>query len=32
VPSTIAHMKVVLNAPAQTAALQEWAIRYELRP
>jgi hypothetical protein len=32
VPASIAHMKVVLNAPVQTDALQEWAIRYELRP
>ena len=31
-PASIAHMKVVLNAPVQTDALQEWAIRYELRP
>jgi hypothetical protein len=23
---------VVLNAPVQTASLQEWAVRYELRP
>jgi hypothetical protein len=32
VPVTIAHMKLVLNAPVETASLQEWAIRYELRP
>jgi hypothetical protein len=32
VPGTIAHMKLVLNAPVETAALQEWAVRYELRP
>ena len=32
VPATIANMKVVLNAPVETAALQEWAVRYELRP
>jgi hypothetical protein len=32
VPATIATMKVVLNAPVQTDGLQEWAIRYELRP
>jgi hypothetical protein len=32
VPTSIAHMKVVLNAPVQTASLQEWAVRYELRP
>jgi hypothetical protein len=32
VPASISHMKVVLNAPVQTDALQEWAIRYELRP
>jgi hypothetical protein len=31
-PVTIANMKVVLNAPVQTDGLQEWAIRYELRP
>jgi hypothetical protein len=31
-PATIANMKVVLNAPVQTDGLQEWAIRYELRP
>jgi len=31
-PATIANMKVVLNAPGQTEGLQEWAIRYELRP
>jgi hypothetical protein len=31
-PATIASMKVVLNAPVQTDGLQEWAIRYELRP
>jgi len=32
VPNTIAHMKVVLNAPVQTAALQEWAVSYTLQP
>jgi hypothetical protein len=32
VPATIANMKVVLNAPIQTDGLQEWAVRYELRP
>jgi hypothetical protein len=32
VPVTIANMKVVLSAPVQTDGLQEWAIRYELRP
>ncbi|MFI5007452.1 MAG: hypothetical protein ACHQKZ_08425 [Solirubrobacterales bacterium] len=32
IPATIANMKVVLNAPVQTDGLQEWAIRYELRP
>jgi hypothetical protein len=32
VPATIATMKVVLNAPVQTDGLQEWGIRYELRP
>jgi hypothetical protein len=32
VPATIANMKLVLNAPVETAALQEWAVRYELRP
>jgi hypothetical protein len=32
VPASIAHMKLVLNAPVQTASLQEWAVRYELRP
>ena len=31
-PASIANMKVVLNAPVQTDGLQEWAIRYELRP
>jgi hypothetical protein len=31
-PATIATMKVVLNAPSQTDGLQEWGIRYELRP
>jgi hypothetical protein len=31
-PATIANMKVVLSAPVQTDGLQEWAIRYELRP
>jgi len=31
-PATVANMKVVLNAPVQTDGLQEWAIRYELRP
>jgi hypothetical protein len=31
-PATIATMKVVLNAPGQTEGLQEWGIRYELRP
>jgi hypothetical protein len=31
-PATIANMKVVLNAPVQTDGLQEWAVRYELRP
>jgi hypothetical protein len=32
VPATIANMKVVLSAPVQTDGLQEWAVRYELRP
>ena len=32
VPATIANMKLVLNAPIETASLQEWAVRYELRP
>ena len=32
IPATIANMKVVLTAPVQTDGLQEWAIRYELRP
>jgi hypothetical protein len=32
VPATIANMKLVLNAPVQTASLQEWSVRYELRP
>jgi len=32
VPGTIANMKLVLNAPIQTASLQEWSVRYELRP
>jgi hypothetical protein len=32
VPATISDMKVVLSAPVETAALQEWTIRYELRP
>jgi hypothetical protein len=31
-PATIATMKVVLNAPGLTEGLQEWGIRYELRP
>ena len=31
-PATIANMKVVMSAPVQTDGLQEWAIRYELRP
>jgi len=31
-PATISTMKVVLNAPIQTDGLQEWGIRYELRP
>jgi hypothetical protein len=31
-PASIANMKVVLSAPVQTDGLQEWAIRYELRP
>jgi hypothetical protein len=31
-PATIATMKVVLNAPGITEGLQEWGIRYELRP
>ena len=31
-PATIANMKVVLNAPVQTDGLQEWGVRYELRP
>jgi hypothetical protein len=31
-PATIATMKVTLNAPGQTEGLQEWGIRYELRP
>ena len=32
VPASIATMKVVLNAPIQTDGLQEWGVRYELRP
>jgi hypothetical protein len=32
VPGTISDMKLVLNAPVETASLQEWALRYELRP
>ena len=32
IPASIANMKVVLSAPIQTDGLQEWAIRYELRP
>jgi hypothetical protein len=32
VPGSIATMKVVLNAPNEVAALQEWSIRYDLRP
>ena len=32
VPATIANMKLVLNAPVQTASLSEWSVRYELRP
>jgi hypothetical protein len=31
-PATIANMKVVLSAPIQVEALQEWAIQYVLRP
>jgi hypothetical protein len=31
-PATIANMKVVLNAPIQTDGMQEWGVRYELRP
>ena len=31
-PATITNMKVVLSAPVQTDGLQEWAIRYDLRP
>ena len=31
-PASITHMKVVLSAPVQTSGLQEWAVRYELRP
>jgi hypothetical protein len=31
-PATIATMKVSLTAPVQTDGLQEWGIRYELRP
>jgi hypothetical protein len=32
VPATISNMKLVVEGPVQTASLQEWAIRYELRP
>ena len=32
VPATISDMKLVVEGPIQTASLQEWAIRYELRP
>ena len=32
VPATISDMKLVVEGPVQTASLQEWAIRYELRP
>jgi hypothetical protein len=32
VPATVSDMKLVLNAPVETASLQEWAVRYELRP
>jgi hypothetical protein len=32
VPATISDMKVVLSGPVETASLQEWAVRYELRP
>jgi hypothetical protein len=32
VPATVSDMKVVLNAPVETASLQEWGVRYELRP
>jgi hypothetical protein len=32
IPASIANMKVVLNAPIETAGLQEWAIQYEFRP
>jgi hypothetical protein len=32
VPATISDMNLVVEGPAQIASLQEWAIRYELRP
>jgi hypothetical protein len=32
VPTTISDMKLVVEGPVQIASLQEWAIRYELRP
>ena len=32
IPATISDMKLVVEGPVQTASLQEWAIRYELRP
>jgi hypothetical protein len=32
VPATISDMKLVLSGPVETASLQEWAVRYELRP
>jgi hypothetical protein len=32
VPATISDMKLVLSGPGETASLQEWAVRYELRP
>ena len=32
VPATISDMKLVVEGPVQVASLQEWAIRYELRP
>jgi hypothetical protein len=31
-PSEIATMKLVVEGPVETASLQEWAIRYDLRP
>ena len=32
IPATITNMKVVLSATVEVAALQEWAVQYELLP